>query len=115
MLSNLFNGNLFERVICQQCFDHSEVSSKQPFIVVKSAEALYLLEQDHSQQRRPPPPSSSLDSSMIKMDVPPPQVPLPSGNVIGAAIVEKESKPLMLVPGDWSFKVKNNGETPWPA
>jgi hypothetical protein len=52
---------------------------------------------------------------MIKMDVPPPQVPLPSGNVIGAAIVEKESKPLMLVPGDWSFKVKNNGETPWPA
>jgi hypothetical protein len=49
MLSNLFNDNLYDRVICQQCFDHSEVASKQPFIVVKSAEALRLLEQDHSQ------------------------------------------------------------------
>jgi hypothetical protein len=44
-----------------------------------------------------------------------PQQPLPSGNVIGQATVEKESKPMMLVPGDWSFKVKNNGDTPWPA
>ena len=43
-----------------------------------------------------------------------PEVPLPSANVIGSAKVEKESKPQMLVPGDWSFKVKNNGDFPWP-
>jgi hypothetical protein len=30
-----------------------------------------------------------------------PQEPLPSGNVIGAVTVERESKPKMLVPGDW--------------
>jgi len=50
---------------------------------------------------------------MIKMDVP--QPPLPSGNVIGASTVERESKPYKLVQGDWSFKVKNNGDIPWPA
>jgi hypothetical protein len=44
-----------------------------------------------------------------------PKGPLPSGNVIGAATVERESKPDTNVPGDWSFKVKNNGDTPWPA
>jgi len=44
-----------------------------------------------------------------------PQLPLPSGNVIGTNTVERESKPYQLVKGDWSFKVKNNGETPWPA
>ena len=37
MLTNLSNDNLFDRVICQQCFDHSEVARNQPFIVVKSA------------------------------------------------------------------------------
>jgi hypothetical protein len=44
-----------------------------------------------------------------------PKGPLPSGNVIGAAMVERESKPDTNVPGDWSFKVKNNGVTSWPA
>jgi hypothetical protein len=44
-----------------------------------------------------------------------PLLPLPSGNVIGTSTIEKESKPRMLVPGDWQFKVKNNGDTPWPA
>jgi len=44
-----------------------------------------------------------------------PPEPLPSGNVIGPDSVERESKPRMLVPGDWSFKVKNNGDKPWPA
>ena len=44
-----------------------------------------------------------------------PKEPLPSGNVIGASTVERESKPYKLVQGDWSFKVKNNGDKPWPA
>lgn len=44
-----------------------------------------------------------------------PKEPLPSGNVIGTSTVEREGKPEMLVQGDWSFKVKNNGDIPWPA
>lgn len=43
-----------------------------------------------------------------------PPEPLPSGNVIGDSTVERESKPKMLVHGDWSFKVRNNGNLPWP-
>jgi hypothetical protein len=48
ILTNLFNDNLYDGAICQQCFDRSEAARKQPYIVVKSAEALRLLEQDHS-------------------------------------------------------------------